>query len=167
MVARGLLFSTPVTRRAFIEEDQVTNCTEGKALRSVLIVSSDTPRLYVLKELLKEIHYETYLAETLEMAQRLVTMQDFHVLITDARLSDSASEEGLELVQQMKKDHPDTWVVLATGCGELREKIRADSLGVDLFVSKNIRFSTIYKVLRLIRERIPEKDAPSFAWEEF
>jgi hypothetical protein len=38
---------------------------------------------------------------------------------------------------------------------------------VDLFVSKNIRFSTIYKVLRLIRERIPEKDAPSFAWEEF
>jgi DNA-binding response OmpR family regulator len=167
MVARGLLFSTPVTRRAFIEEDKMTNCTDGKALRSVLIVSSDTPRLYALKELLKEIHYEAYLAETLEMAQRLVTMQDFHVLITDARLSDPASEEGLELVQQMKKNCPDTWVVLATGCGELRDKIRADSLGVDLFVSKNMRFSTIYKVLRLIRERIPQKDAPSFAWEEF
>jgi DNA-binding response OmpR family regulator len=166
-VARGLLFSSFVAGREFMEEDQMTNFTDGKDLRRVLIVSKDIPRLYALKKLLKEIHYETYLAETLEMAQRLVAMQDFHVLITDARLDDSAAEEGLELIQHIKKNHPDTWVVLATGCGELREKIRADSLGVDFFVSKNIRFSTIYKVLRLIRDRIPQNDAPSFAWEEF
>jgi DNA-binding response OmpR family regulator len=145
----------------------MTNVADEKTLRRVLIVSSDISRLYTLKEVLKEIHYETYLAETLEMALRVITMQDIHVLITDVRLGETGAEEGFELIRPIKEKKPETWVILATGCGELREKIRADSLGVDLFVSTHIRFSTIYKVLRLIRDGVPRKDVPSFAWEEF
>jgi DNA-binding response OmpR family regulator len=145
----------------------MTNVADEKTLRRVLIVSSDISRLYTLKEVLKEIHYETYLAETLEMALRVITMQDIHVLITDVRLGETGAEEGFELIRPIKEKKPETWVILATGCGELREKIRADSLGVDLFVSTHIRFSTIFKVLRLIRERVPQQDVPSFAWEEF
>ena len=113
---------------------------------SILVVDDDRIILDSLCEFLKLEGYVAVGAESYKQAVGLIQKQKFSLVITDVNLPDSS---GLELLNLVRKNYPQTVVIVITGYGTIESAVEAIKMGAYDYLTKPI----IDDELRLTIER--------------
>ncbi|MGA2915243.1 MAG: sigma-54 dependent transcriptional regulator [Sedimentisphaerales bacterium] len=113
---------------------------------SILIVDDDRIILDSLCEFLKLEGYNTVGAESYKQAAKHIQRQNFSLVITDVNLPDGS---GFELLNFLKKNHPQTVVIIITGYGTIESAVEAIKMGAYDYLTKPI----VDDELRLTIER--------------
>lgn len=114
----------------------------------ILIVDDESNITGALELILSEEGYEIKTASSVAQAIELLREHIFDLVFTDLRLPDAS---GIDLLSQVKKDHPETEVVLMTAHGSLDVTIEAIKKGAYYYLEKPF---TPDQVLMLIRRTL-------------
>jgi len=113
---------------------------------SILVVDDDRIILDSLCEFLKLEGYNAVGAESCKQATGLIQKQKFALVITDVNLPDGS---GFELLGLIKKNYPQTVVIIITGYGTIESAVEAIKIGAYDYLTKPI----VDDELRLTIER--------------
>ena len=113
---------------------------------NILVVDDDRIILDSLCEFLKLEGYNTTGAESYKQATSLIQKQKFSLVINDVNLPDG---DGLELLNLIRKNHPQTVVIIITGYGTIESAVEAIKMGAYDYLTKPI----VDDELRLTIER--------------
>ncbi|MGZ5005205.1 MAG: sigma-54-dependent transcriptional regulator, partial [Chthoniobacterales bacterium] len=102
-------------------------------LRRILIIDDERPILLTLEALLTRHGYQVEAAGTATQGLKLMKNQSPAVLLLDLQLPDA---EGLEMLEQIKRDHPGTQVIILTAHDSLNNAIESIKRGAYHFISK-------------------------------
>jgi len=114
----------------------------------ILIVDDESNITGALELILSEEGYEIKTASSVAQASGLLREFIFDLVFTDLRLPDAS---GIDLLSQVKKDHPETEVVLMTAHGSLDVTIEAIKKGAYYYLEKPF---TPDQVLMLIKRTL-------------
>jgi DNA-binding NtrC family response regulator len=114
--------------------------------KNILVVDDDKIILNSLCEFLSLEEFQTRGAETLKEATAELQKQNYCLVITDINLPDG---DGFELLDIIRKDYPQTVVVVITGYGTIESAVKAIKRGAYDYLTKPI----IDDELRLAVER--------------
>lgn len=104
-----------------------------KALRGrVLVVDDENGPRQALRLLLNEDH-DVFLASSVEAARQIFYQEPIELVITDVRMP---QETGVDLLQWVKTNYPDTEVIILTGYGELQSAKEAVTYGAFAYLEK-------------------------------
>ena len=113
---------------------------------SILIVDDDKIILDSLCEFLKLEGYNAAGAESYKQAVSQLQKNKFALVITDVNLPDGS---GFELLNLIKKNYPQTVVIIVTGYGTIESAVEAIKMGANDYLTKPI----VDDELRLTIER--------------
>ncbi len=114
--------------------------------KSILVVDDDRIILDSLREFLSLEGFRTDGTETLKSALAKLQEENYSLVITDVNLPDG---DGLELLDIVRKEYPQTVVIVITGYGTIESAVKAIKLGAYDYLTKPI----IDDELRLAVER--------------
>lgn len=121
--------------------------TEPKRL---LIVDDDEAIISSLASLLESDAVMVRTASSWEQAIELLQSGMFDLVITDLRLEGATGMEGLDLISHIKRQRPQTRVVLLTGYGSPEIERQARERGADAYVEKTLPISVLVERLRTL-----------------
>ena len=101
--------------------------------RRILIIDDERPILLTLEALLGRHGYQTETAATASYGLRRIKETSPSVVLLDLQLPDA---EGLEMLGQIKDEHPDTQVIILTAHDSLNNAIESIKRGAYHFISK-------------------------------
>ena len=101
--------------------------------RRLLLVEDDEVFLRPLHRTLELKGYEVLPAQSGEEALDALRSEDVDLVLTDRRL---AGMDGIELVRQIKAEHPDLAVVVMTAYGTIESAVEAMRLGAEDYLVK-------------------------------
>ncbi len=105
-------------------------------LRPTALVIDDEPDIReLLKLTLDRMDVDTIAAENLTKARALLAEQHYDLCLTDMRLPDG---NGIDLVEHIQKNYPDTPVAVITAHGNMEAAVSALKTGAFDFVSKPV-----------------------------
>jgi DNA-binding NtrC family response regulator len=113
---------------------------------SILIVDDDKVILDSLAEFLEAEGYRTHGVGSAKKAMEETRQEQYSLVITDVNLPDGS---GLDLLEAVKRQHPETAVIIITGYGSIESAVQAIKLGAYDYLTKPI----IDDELRLAVER--------------
>ncbi len=100
---------------------------------NILIVDDEPNALKVLSAILKEIPYNTYLADGVDKAKDIVSSEDIDVVITDLKMP---GKDGLYLFKYLKSHYPDIPVIFLTAFGTVDSAVTAMTDGAFFYFIK-------------------------------
>lgn len=104
-----------------------------------------------LSELLTLSGYSVSSAENGRKALEILKDYNADIVITDIKMPEM---DGVELLRQIKKEHPDSRVILITGYGSIENAVEAMKEGAYDYITKPIIDSEIKIIIeRLLKER--------------
>src|SRR5947209_4501818 len=101
--------------------------------RRILIIDDERPILLTLEALLGRHGYQPETAATAAFGLRVLKTSTPAVVLLDLQLPDA---EGLEMLEQIKREHPDTQVIILTAHDSLANAIESIKRGAYHFISK-------------------------------
>ena len=101
--------------------------------RRILIIDDERPILLTLGALLTRHGYQTETAATASAGLRCLKEKSPAIVLLDLQLPDA---EGLVMLEQIKRDHPETQVLILTAHDSLNNAIESIKRGAYHFVSK-------------------------------
>ncbi|HEV3408842.1 MAG TPA: sigma-54 dependent transcriptional regulator, partial [Chthoniobacterales bacterium] len=101
--------------------------------RRILIIDDERPILLTLEALLARYGYQPETAGTAAHGLRLFKNNPPAVVLLDLELPDAA---GLETLEQIKQEHPDTQVIILTAHDSLNNAIESIKRGAYHFIAK-------------------------------
>jgi len=114
--------------------------------KSILVIDDDRIILDSLCEFLSLEGFRASGAETLKSALAMLEREDYSLVLTDVNLPDG---DGLELLDIIRKDYPQTVAIVITGYGTIESAVKAIKQGAYDYLTKPI----IDDELRLAVER--------------
>ena len=114
-------------------------------LGRILIVDDDAAVCWSLEQALNADGYQTFIAADGTIAQRLIRKQDPDLVLTDIRMPGIS---GLELLAQLKVDHPNLPVIVMTAHGTMETAIEAVQQGAFDYLPKPIALERLRSVVR-------------------
>lgn len=111
-------------------------CRRKNMTCKVLIVDDEQPILFAMQHFLTSKGFEVLCASELEVAQALLSNDDFDIVITDLRLSSLQGAEGLMVIESVRSLASESRVVVLTAHATPEVEAEARRLGVDLFLRK-------------------------------
>lgn len=114
--------------------------------KNILVIDDDKIILDSLCEFLSLEGFQTSGAETLKNAMAKLEDEVYNLVITDVNLPDG---DGLELLEIIKREYPQTVVIVITGYGTIESAVKAIKQGAYDYLTKPI----IDDELRLAVER--------------
>jgi DNA-binding NtrC family response regulator len=114
--------------------------------KNILVVDDDKIILDSLCEFLLLEGFQTSGAETLKEAVVQLQKQNYSLIITDVNLPDG---DGFDLLETVKRDHPQTVAIMITGYGTIESAVKAIKRGAYDYLTKPI----VDDELRLAVER--------------
>lgn len=114
--------------------------------KNILVIDDDRIILDSLCEFLSLEGFQTAGAETLKGALTKLQKQSYCLVITDVNLPDG---DGLELLETVRKNYPQTVVIVITGYGTIESAVKAIKRGAYDYLTKPI----VDDELRLAVER--------------
>ncbi len=117
-----------------------------KEKKSILVVDDDRIILDSLCEFLSLEGFQTSRAETLKSAMAELQKQSYSLVITEINLPDG---DGFELLDTVRKNFPQTVVIVITGYGTIESAVKAIKQGAYDYLTKPI----IDDELRLVVEK--------------
>jgi len=103
--------------------------------KNILVIDDDRIILDSLCEFLSLEGFQTSGAETLKSAIAELQKQRYSLIIADINLPDG---DGFELLDMVRKEHPQTVVVVITGYGTIESAVRAIKRGAYDYLTKPI-----------------------------
>ncbi len=117
-----------------------------KEEKSILVVDDDRIILDSLCEFLSLKGFQTSRAETLKTAMSKLQKQSYSLVITEINLPDG---DGFELLDTVRKNFPQTVVIVITGYGTIESAVKAIKRGAYDYLTKPI----VDDELRLVVEK--------------
>jgi DNA-binding NtrC family response regulator len=111
----------------------------------VLLVDDDEDFVTTVSDRIGEYKFESDTALSGEQAIELVAGQVPDVMVVDLKMP---RLDGLELLRQVKKKHPDIQVIILTGHGSTQDRLAAISLGAFAFMEKPVDFDELVRTIR-------------------
>ncbi|HEY8280525.1 MAG TPA: sigma-54 dependent transcriptional regulator [Bdellovibrionota bacterium] len=102
----------------------------------LLVVDDDGVTRDLLREVFEKEGYEVSLAASGEEALQKLSGGSFPLVLSDIRM---LGLDGIELLGRIRKGHPETFVILMTGFGNLEGAVRAIQEGAYDYISKPFR----------------------------
>ena len=137
-----------------------TPSTPHAVSRHVLIVEDETRLREMLSKAVKEMGFTASPVSSGEAALRVADTQIFGVAILDLNLPGMS---GMELLQALRKNHPDLQVIILTGFGDLDAAKRAIHCEVVDFLTKPCALGTLEVALDRARRRSLKTISPQAA----
>ncbi len=135
---------------------------------TILVVEDDANFRRVLQYQLSEAGYDTAVAENGKKALELFSEHRYRVVLTDLNLPDF---NGEEVLQQIKRQSPDTPVIILTAFGSIESAVEAMRLGAFHYLTKPVNgdelLLTIHNALKfaeLLSENRNLREAVSSAF---
>ena len=100
---------------------------------TILVVDDDRSITGALAAILRTAGYETLTSNSLAQARSVLSTRSFDLVITDLRLMDGT---GIDLITHIKKQTPDTEVILMTAFGSIEITIEAIKRGAYYYLEK-------------------------------
>jgi DNA-binding NtrC family response regulator len=101
--------------------------------RRILIIDDERPILLTLEALLGRHGYHPEVAANASTGMRLLQSKPPALVLLDLQLPDA---DGLQMLEQIKVDHPDTQVIILTAHDSLNNAIESIKRGAYHFISK-------------------------------
>jgi len=124
-------------------------------MKYAILVVDDEPgqRQFISGSLSKE--YEIVAAANGKEASELLSHQSFNLVITDERMPHMG---GIELIRWMRKNSPETPVVVLTAYGSVETAVEAIKLGAEEYLTKPLKSP---EELRIVVKRVLSRRAMS------
>ena len=119
--------------------------------RSILLVDDEEDIREVVGMSLADIGYTVHTAENGEKALALFRSLIPPIVLTDIKMP---GLDGIELLQQIKRENPETEVVMITGHGDMELAIKSLKYEATDFITKPINVEALEIALKRVRERI-------------
>ena len=103
--------------------------------KNILVIDDDRIILDSLCEFLSLEGFQTHGAETLKGALAELEKQSYSLVITDVNLPDG---DGLELLEVIRKEHPQTVAIVITGYGTIESAVKAIKQGAYDYLTKPV-----------------------------
>lgn len=116
----------------------------------ILVVENEIELLNDLEEFLKGEGYLIEKASSLAEAREKVFVYDYDLLVLDLGLSDG---NGLDVLKLLKKDKPDTGVLILTARDALDDKLAGLDMGADDYMTKPFHLSELNARIKSILRR--------------
>ncbi len=120
----------------------------------ILLVDDDTTFCLMLKTWLSKRGFDVEEAFSCQEASSKIKGAKFDVVLTDLRLPD---EDGLVVLQNVKKTMPEAQVILMTGYADINTAVQAMKLGAFDYVAKPVIPD---EILKKIQDALEHKDTP-------
>lgn len=104
-------------------------------MKHILLIDDDAFFIKTLSNYLKRFDYQVSTESNAESALEVIEKTTFDLVITDYKLPNS---DGLSLIENLKKNHPEIPVILITNYSDIRTAVRSIKLGAFEFISKPI-----------------------------
>lgn len=117
----------------------------------VLVVDDEDMARTDLEHVLKKQNYDVTLAATGSEALKLIESMEFDVVLTDLKM---AGVDGMEILQECKRLHPLTEVIVITGYATVDTAIEAMRLGAYHYIPKPYRVGEVRKVVSEAVEKV-------------
>jgi len=140
-----------------IQEEPVKPHPQRPALRRVLVVDDNTTNCRLLHELFGFMNVECILSTSGEEALTILKKaradhKCFDLIITDYQMP---AMDGITLVKEIKtvlKDHAQPFILMLSSLERNLHRDEAERIGIDLFLSKPVRFNELNQILASIFE---------------
>jgi len=117
---------------------------------AILVVDDDADMRELAYDMLKDRGHQVTMAGGGEEALKQLAEEDYAVVLTDLRMK---GMQGLELLTQIKHDHPDINVILMTAFGSVETAVEAMKHGASDYLTKPVKKDELIRVVeRVIRE---------------
>lgn len=122
--------------------------SDGSKLKRILIVDDEEIIRYSLVNILKSYGYDAIDVSSGEQAVKLLSEQEFHLVLSDLVME---GMDGLQLLENVKLVSPRTIVILITGYGSLKTAVSALRLGAyDYLLKPCDEEELLYRIKRAI-----------------
>jgi len=121
---------------------------------SILIVDDEEDIRDVLEIALKDIGYTVFLAENGKKAFELFKLKRPDIVITDIKMP---VMDGIELLRQIKRESPETEVLMITGHGDMHLTIRSLKYEAMDFITKPVNVDILEIAIEKAIEKIVSK----------
>jgi DNA-binding NtrC family response regulator len=111
--------------------------------KRLLIVDDERTILLSLGHLLRGSEVEVITCNRLDFALTAVKNYFFDVVLTDIRLSGLMGGEGLDLLEHIKKNSPNTRVIVITAYGSPETRSEVMAKGADCYFEKPINIKEL------------------------
>lgn len=118
--------------------------------KSILIVDDEESVRESLEKVLKKAGYLTRTASSGEEAMQLMSQAAADLVLTDLRMPEG---DGITLLKNLKKKHPDCEVILLTGYGTIETAVEAVKEGAYDFITKPPKKAVILSTVERAIER--------------
>ncbi len=119
-----------------------------------LILEDERSLQEILKILLEEFSFNVTSAYTIAEAQTHLKNNSFDIALIDLRLPDG---NGMEIVREIKKDSPETEIVIITAFASAETIKEAFELGVYDYIEKPFKLEDLRLIIRNLKDKIELK----------
>lgn len=107
-----------------------------KTKPTILIVEDEQTISFAMKSYLSILGFEVDCARELEEAEALLSNLDYSVVLADLRLTGVGNEEGLEIINFVRRNCPKTKIILLTAYKTAALEFEARRRGANFVLSK-------------------------------
>lgn len=117
---------------------------------AILVVDDDVDMREMVHDMLKDRGHQVTIAGSGQEALKLLGEEDYAVVLTDLRMK---GIQGLELLAEIKRTHPDINVILMTAFGSVETAVDAMKHGASDYLTKPVKKDELVRVIeRVVRE---------------
>ena len=130
---------------------------------NILVVDDEKGMCHILKRMLSDQGYNVDTANSGEEAVHLIAQEIYHVALIDIRMP---GMDGLELLERLKKDSPDTLVIMMTAYGTIETAVNAMKRGAYEYITKPFNNDEVLHIISNAIERIRLIDRTRYLAEQ-
>ncbi len=124
-------------------------------MSKLLIVDDEKIALKNLEHILKNEGYEIMTTQSGQTALKLLDEQFFDVVLSDLRME---KVDGMQILKRCKETHPDSEVIIITGCATLESAVEAMKLGAFHYITKPFKLDEVRRVVHEAQEKVRLKN---------
>ena len=120
--------------------------TSSLITNRILIVDDEEPILFAMREYFSTKGYEVDCARETQEAEALLGEHDYALAILDLRLTGTHGAEGLDVIELVRAQSPQTRIILLTAYGSREIEAEARRRGADAFLHKPKPLSEVARI---------------------
>ena len=117
----------------------------------ILLVEDEINLRSTIVSFLEEEGYRCEQADTLNLAFEKLNLYEYDCLLVDIGLPDG---NGLDLIHELKKEHPETGIIIISARNSLDDKITGLDLGADDYIAKPFNLTELNSRIKSVFRRL-------------
>lgn len=114
---------------------------------NVLIVDDSPETVELIERNLQSIGYQTYTADNVQSAIKLIESIDFDLVITDLQMP---GENGIELVRHVSENYKETGILVITGFPSIQGAVQSIKIGAEEYLVKSFTDEELFKAVESV-----------------